>query len=549
MPKKDDTIETSPSEIEALISRFERNELTPEDRALNVRLLRLVVTLVSLLERKNFTISRLKRMLFGPSTDRRASSPSPNPAPEPSAAAEGTQTPEAPSTEAKPRGPGHGRLGASAYPGAERVCVPHPQLRAGDACPCGCAGRLFVVREPAILLRRYGQAPITALAFERERLRCSSCQAMFTAPLPEGVAETRFDESADAVIAINRYHLGVPWTRSAAFQLLAGVPLPESVQFERCEVLANRLAPVFRQLEREAADADLVHEDDTPVRILSLRAEIEAERATAKGGSKRTGIHTSVIVAKPGCPTQGPRIALLTSSRKHAGENSAALLERRSASLGRPIRVGDRAPSNRVGETGAHEAGCWAHARRKFVEIERSFPDECALVLDHIGELYATDEAAKSATSEERLALHQTRSGPVLERLRAWIETGLAERTIEPNSRLGGAVQYLLNAWTQLTEVLRTPGVALDNNEAERVVKVVARQRKNSLFYATTDGAGIGDVLQSVITTCVLNGVDPLGYLTAVGREPDAVRSDPSGWVPWRWAARASPASRAGRVA
>ena len=69
MLKKDDLkIETSPSEIEALITRFERNELTAEDRALNVRLLRLVLTLVSLLERKNFTIARLRRMLFGPSS-------------------------------------------------------------------------------------------------------------------------------------------------------------------------------------------------------------------------------------------------------------------------------------------------------------------------------------------------------------------------------------------------------------------------------------------------------------------------------------------------
>ena len=94
---------------------------------------------------------------------------------------------------------------------------------------------------------------------------------------------TRFDPSADAVIAISRYQLGVPWHRSAAFQMLAGVPLPESVQFERCEVLANAVSPVFRQLEREAASADVLHEDDTPVRILALRAEITASPAIANG--------------------------------------------------------------------------------------------------------------------------------------------------------------------------------------------------------------------------------------------------------------------------
>jgi len=546
MEKKDDIeLETSPSQIEALIGRFERNELTPDDRTLNVRLLRLVLTLVSILQKKNASISKLKRMLFGPSTDRRATPPAASPssqAPEPEA------EPAPPPAAPKPPRQGHGRLGASAYPGAERVEVPHPELHAGDRCPDGCDGKLFEMGEPAILLRRYGQAPITALRFERARLRCSSCQAVFTAPLPDGVEETRFDPSADAVIAIARYQLGVPWHRSAAFQLLTGVPLPESVQFERCEVLANRVAPVFRQLEREAANCDVVHADDTPVRILSLRKEIAGEQAQKRSGRQRTGIHTSAIVAKPGAPAVGPRIALFVSSRKHAGENSAALLAERDGGRERVIRAGDRAPANRVGEVDAVEVGCWAHARRNFVEIERSFPEECAHVLDHIRELYATDAGAKKMTPSERLALHQEQSGPVLERLRAWIEAGLAERAIEPNSSLGAAVQYLLNAWTQLTEVLRTPGVPLDNNEAERIVKVVARQRKNSLFYATVAGAGIGDVLQSVMTTCVLNGVDPLAYLTAVGRTPDAVRSDPEGWAPWRWAARASP-STAGRVA
>ena len=534
-----DEIETSPSEIEGLIKRLERNELTPEDRALNVRLLRLVLSLVALLQKKNATISALKRLLFGPSSDRRAPASRPDPAPSPEA--------EAPApAEPAPKRPGHGRMRASAFSGARRVEVPHPELSAGSPCP-HCDGRLFGLSDPAVLIRREGSPPITATAYARERLRCSSCQSVFTAPLPEGVPPERFAPSADATIAVLRYWMGQPWYRTAQLQRLAGVPLPASVQFERCERTADAVAPVVRALERLASSADLLYADDTRVRILSLRPEIEREREGARAGRARTGLHTSGMVASDRAPAAGPRIALYRSGRRHAGENSAGLRSTRPEGLAPPIRMGDAAPSNRTG-AGFVEAACWAHARRKLVEVEEAFPQEAAHVLDRIAALYETDERAKGLSPGERLALHRRESGPMLEGLRAWIEEAFAERRVEPNSALGGALAYLLNAWGPLTEFLRTAGVPLDNNEAERVLKVAVRQRKNSLFYKTEPGAWIGDVLQSAIETCALNGVDPVAYLADVVGHREEVAADPGAWVPWVWAGRRA-ASGAGEAA
>jgi transposase len=539
MPKKDDRIETSPSEIEALIARFERNELTPEDRALNVRLLRLVLTLVSLLERRNFTISRLRRMLFGPSSDTR--SPKAGSGGGASTAGAYTQAavPEPDSSTRPSKEPprGHGRLPASAFAGAERVSIPHPQLRPGDRCPM-CDGRVFEMSEPAILLRREGQASITARAFERERLRCSSCQEVFTAPLPDSVPDERFAPSADAVIAVNRYLAGLPFHRQAFLQQLSGVPVPASVLFERCEVLANRVDPVYRLLVELAARADVIHTDDTSVRILSLRAEIEAEREAHPTSAQRTGLFTTGMVAKAGEPTKGPRIAIYVSGRRHAGENSAELLSGRPSGLSPPIRVGDASASNRVGEVACVEAGCWFHARRPFVVLERIFPEQAGHVLDVIGDLYRIDASARGTTPAERLEIHQQQSLPVLDELKAWIEAQYDELLVEPNSSLSSALEYLLNNWQHLTEVTRTAGVPLDNNEAERVLKMAARSRKNSLFFRNEIGAAIGDVLASVIQSCVLNSVNPVAYLTEVGREWEAVRRAPSEWLPWRWGAR-----------
>jgi transposase len=532
--KKHDEVElkTSPSEIEGLISRFERNELTAEDRALNIRLLRLVLTLVSLLQKKNATISKLKRMLFGPSSDRRE----PQAQSSPSGDAPAQQKASPP--DQKP--PGHGRLKASAYTGARRVQVTHPDLHAGSRCP-HCDGSLFAMSEPAILLHREGQAPVTALCYERERLRCSSCQAVFTAPLPEGVREDRFDASADAAMAVMRYHAGVPFHRLAQLQALTGVPLPDSVQFDRCERLADAVDPVFRELERLAASAEVLFADDTRVRILSLRGEPGVTRT--RGGKPRTGLYTTGMVAKAGEPQAGPRIALYRSGRKHAGENSSELLEKRREGVGPPIRVGDGASANRVGSVTCVEARCWAHVRRKFVEIEGAFPEQAGHVLDCIRELYRIEKTTRQMSPDERLAVHREQSAPMLEALKSWVEEQLEEHLIEPNSSLGEAVTYMLKGWEGLTAFTRTAGVPLDNNEAERVLKVAARQRKNSLFYRTVAGAGIGDVLQSVIQTCVLNGVNPIAYLTEVGRDPAGVRADPAAWVPWRWASRASPPS------
>ena len=131
MAKKDALkIETSPSEIEALISRFERNELTPEDRTLTVRLLRLVLMLVSLLERKNFTIARLRRMLFGPSSDSRTSKPEPGGGgrgQDARASASKTDSSRAASDE---RPPGHGRRPSSAMRSGSAASALTPTSRA-----------------------------------------------------------------------------------------------------------------------------------------------------------------------------------------------------------------------------------------------------------------------------------------------------------------------------------------------------------------------------------------------------------------------------------
>jgi hypothetical protein len=176
-----------------------------------------------------------------------------------------------------------------------------------------------------------------------------------------------------------------------------------------------------------------------------------------------------------------------------------------------------------------------AHARRNFIEIEAIFPEECARVLDDIAAVYRNDSAAAKMSPDERLRYHLQHSAPVLEALRDWMDRQIEERRVEPNSRLGKAFAYMKRKWEGLTRFLKVAGVPLDNNRIELQLKTAQRHRKNSLFYKNEAGAAIGDTLMSLIRTAVVNGVDPVRYLTTVATHADEVRRAPRDWLPWNY--------------
>jgi len=147
-----------------------------------------------------------------------------------------TQPPATPKVP-KSAAAGHGRNGAAAYRGARKVPVPHASLKAGDPCPDGqCSGKVYPQRDPGVLVRIKGQAPIAATVYELEKLRCHLCGDVFTAAAPEGVGEKKYDETAASMIALLRYGSGVPWYRLQGLEKSLGIPLPVATQ---CEIVAE----------------------------------------------------------------------------------------------------------------------------------------------------------------------------------------------------------------------------------------------------------------------------------------------------------------------
>ena len=206
--------------------------------------------------------------------------------------------------------------------------------------------------------------------------------------------------------------------------------------------------------------------------------------------SKRTGLFTSGIISKRGAHL----IALFFTGRHHAGENLQAVLEKRAEALSAPIHMCDALSRNYPRELATILANCLSHGRRRFVDVAANFPEEVQYVLEILAKVYKTDAQARQdkLSPHDRLLLHQSHSGPLMEQLHKWLEDQFEEKKVEPNSTLGDAIAYMLAHWQKLTLFLREPGAPLDNNICERALKKAILHRKNSLFYKTENGARVG---------------------------------------------------------
>jgi transposase len=276
MKNNDDIPTTDTNEIKQLINRVKRGELDRDDAQLIEKLLNFLLTIVSLLQRNHTSIRRMKELLFGMKEKKRGKDEAKNRAEESRSGAEESSQTDSPKESASSstcegdsstqevrrlKSPGHGRKAASDYPGARLVRLNHPGMAPGDPCPeSGCEGHLHQLEQPNVKIYLTGQPLISATKYERPVLRCSDCFKRYVADLPEGVKEDgKFDAIADVAIALYKYSGGMPFYRQARMQESCGVPLPESVQFERCEEVANAGFPAYKQLMRLSADGKLFH--------------------------------------------------------------------------------------------------------------------------------------------------------------------------------------------------------------------------------------------------------------------------------------------------
>jgi len=528
-------------EIAALQARVAAGQLQAEDFSRLSKLLALLLSLLQMIEHPKLKLRQIRRKLFGdrlepPAPPLAASAKTPAvpvcvaPFAEESEASQDNREKETAAKTPAHQRKGHGRRAARDCTGAKLVTCLHQELKIGAACPQqGCTGKLYDTARPLEFIRWVGHPPLTATRYEQQVLRCGGCQQRFAAELPAGVRPQKYDETADVALVLNKYGQMTPWTRLAGMQELCELPLAEATQWERCECVADALLPVYLELEKQAANAELVGADDTGVKILS---HLNAQKLLS--GKARRATHTTGVVADQG----RHKIVLLKNGAHHAGEVTNELFKLRGSNLGKPIQIGDASSRNWDHEHGVIAAKCWAHADRRFKELTKIFPEEVKFVRGQIAELYKNAREARQLelSPEARLLWDQARSLPVLAELKSWLACQFAEKLVEPNSALGKEIQYLENHWHELTEFTRTAGIPLDNNETESALRRPVLLRKNALFFKTEHGANVSGLLMSMLATCRVNAVNAWEYLLAAYRNAGAVREKPEDWLPWRWA-------------
>ena len=516
------TLEVNIEQLLAVVERT-KDALSEADHEQLAAAVRTLGILAQELKNKNVSILRLKQLIFGSSTEstsrvfgeKRAAQP------------------DTDSQDDKPRAPGHGRRSAAAYTGAERVPVEHATLHSGESCPGCLKGKLYPLAEPQKLVRITGMAPLSATVWECERLRCNLCGEVHTAKAPAGVGEKKYDEAASTMVGLLKYGAGLPFNRIEKLQEGMGIPLPAATQWELVQPAAEDIKPAYEEMIRQAAQGDVLHNDDTTAKILDLTPEQREAVAADDEAEDRTGIFTTGIISKRG----NTPIALFFTGPKHAGENLADVLAKRPRDLGPPIQMCDALPANTAGYFESILASCNAHARRNFVDVANHFPDECRHVIEVFREVYRNDAVARQQklSPADRLLYHQAHSAALLADLQSWAQRQLDEHLIEPNSGLGQAFTYMLKHWDKLTLFLRKAGAPLDNNICERALKKAILHRKNSLFFRSLSGARVGDIFMSLIHTAELHDVNPFDYIVTLQRNRHELCRDPSRWMPWNY--------------
>jgi len=433
-----------------------------------------------------------------------------------------------PPENVKEKKPGHGRMPHTVYEEYKEIILKIMGLKVGDPCPQDCGGVLYVYEpeKPRVLLRIKGQNFADVYKYIVERLRCNFCDYLIQADIPTEVGDDKYDASFKAWIILQKYFVAVPFYRQETFQRMLNFPLPDSTQWDLVEQAAGCCYQVFNKLIVYAANSKLINNDDTGVKIQEVIQEIKNNP-----DAKRTGMFTTGIIAEH----ENHKIALFFNGTSHSGENMGAILKKRELDKPLIIQMCDALHCNLAKEIKTIVCNCLSHGFRKFDELVDHFPTPCITIMKLLSQVYDNDAVTKTMKDEERLLYHQKHSAPIMDTVKQYLQALFDEKLVEPNGELGKALKYMQRHWHKLTRFLSVAGAPLCNNIVERALKIAIRNRKNAMFYRTRYSAHIGGMLTSLIYTCYLNDKNPHHYLTVLQEYYEEINKNPDTWLPWNY--------------
>jgi transposase len=435
------------------------------------------------------------------------------------AAAEATgaaNAPESSESPARRRGKPHGRQPLPCH--LPRYRLVHPVDPNDLTCPCGCTRRLIgeVVTEQL----EYAPANLFILQHVQLKHACSdpacthSPAVVIVDKPPQPIEKGLPGPGLIAYVLTSKYADHQPLYRLEGILARQGVNLDRSTMGGWVEAAADLLLPLYQFMVSLLLGSRIIKTDDTTVPVLDK----------AKGQT-RTGRLWGYIGDDP------HPVTVFDYSPDHRNQWPVQFLAGYEGYLQADAYNGYDA----VFAAGkVIEVGCMAHCRRKFHDAKESEPVAAHQALAFIRQLYAVEAKAKGLGDAARLAMRKAESDPVLEKLHEWLLE--QQKQALPKSPIGQAIGYALNQWQALCRYTKDGGLEIDNNEVERLMKLVALGRKNYLFAGSDEGGKRAAVHYSFVATCKRHGVDPQAWFTDVlARIPSTPLSQLEQFLPHRW--------------
>ena len=382
----------------------------------------------------------------------------------------------------------------------------------------------------------------------REKFTCRDCEKIGQAPAPFHVTARGWaGPSLLAMILFEKYGQHQPLNRQAERYARKGVPLALSTLADQVGACCAVLSPLIERIEAHVFAAERLHGDDTTVPVL------------ARG---KTDLGRCWVYVRDDRPFGGraPPAAMFYYSRDRAGEHPARHLTGYAGILQADAYSG----YTRLYEAGRRpgpiiEAGCWVHARRPFFVLadiaanaRRKAEGKAAgmispLALEsvrRIDALFAIERAINGDSPEQRRAVRQELSAPLISDLKAWLHEHRPK--LSRANDLAKAMDYILKRWAAFTLFLDDGRVCLTNNAAERALRGIALGRKSWLFAGSDRGGQRAAAMYSLIVTAKMNDIDPQAWLADVlARIAEHPARDIDELLPWNWRPRSASQSRA----
>jgi transposase len=389
------------------------------------------------------------------------------------------------------------------------------------ACPCCGVERKEIGTEESWQIE-YIPGHFERLRHVRKKYACAKCEGSGEAPqiAVAARAESAIDKGMAgpgllAYLVASKFSDYLPLYRLEDIFARQGFEISRATQSVWCGDVADLVEPLYKRMAERVRDSHVVATDDTVLPMLS------------PGKTKQARMWVYV-----GDPNQPYNVFDFTLDRGRDGPKQ--FLQDYTQVLLADAYGGYNGV---VAGNAITRAGCWSHARRKFVEAEKTAPEIAREVVALLRVLFAVEQQAKELSVEERFELRQKQSRPVLSELRRKL-LGWKEQLL-PKHPMAEAVNYTLGQWTELTVFCSDGAVPIDNNVSEREMKRVVLNRKNSLFVGNPRGGRTAAILASLTSTCRRHQVDPQLYLTQLlVNLPQTKLSELDAWLPDQWKLR-----------